>query len=428
MSLITLTSCRFAFLVAGVVWTLCFPHPAAAQGANSRITCASDNGQRVNCNANTQGGVRLVRQISGSPCQEGSTWGYDSRGIWVDRGCRAEFEILGGGSGRVMPLNQQGEQRRAQITGSGNSDRGKCTIEVVVDGVAEVEIRGDSGVLRNISGQTPQWRRFECTGPMPASAADFRFTGVDGRGRQQLVGDPRNGGVAVVRIEDPQGGSEGYTFDLTWSGGSGYNTGSGIGSGVGRGGDRRNEPSPDRYGQSTGQFSNDEALRVCQDAVRQQAAQRFNTSNITFQRSGLDGNQGRRDLVTGTFSIRRGASGRDETHRFSCALNLDNGRVGSVQIDSAPDGNYAPGYGNPNSPSNSPSMQQCERAIQDRIRRDGYESVEIQSINADNRSGRGDSIVGNARAARGNGFDTFDFSCVVNASNGSIRSVDVRRR
>jgi hypothetical protein len=61
------------------------------------ITCASDDGRRVYCEVDTRGGVRLVRQISGSPCQEGSTWGYDERGIWVDRGCRAEFEVSRGG-------------------------------------------------------------------------------------------------------------------------------------------------------------------------------------------------------------------------------------------------------------------------------------------------------------------------------------------
>jgi len=54
---------------------------------------------------------------------------------------------------------------------------------------------------------------------MPGNPANFRFSGVDGRGRQELVRDPRNGGVAVVRIEDRDNGSEGYTFDLTWSGG-----------------------------------------------------------------------------------------------------------------------------------------------------------------------------------------------------------------
>ena len=34
-----------------------------------------------------------------------------------------------------------------------------------------------------------------------------------------MIREPRNGGGAVVRIEDPDNGSEGYTFDLTWSGG-----------------------------------------------------------------------------------------------------------------------------------------------------------------------------------------------------------------
>src|SRR6185436_3218376 len=103
---------------------------------------------------------------------------------------------------------QPSDQRRATMRGGGG-DRGKCTLEVVVDGVAEVEIRGDTANLRTLSGQPAQWRRFECNGPIPNNPGDFRFSGVDGRGRQTLVRDPRNGGVAVVRIEDPQGGSEG---------------------------------------------------------------------------------------------------------------------------------------------------------------------------------------------------------------------------
>lgn len=107
--------------------------------------------------------------------------------------------------------------RRATTIGGIGGDRGKCTIEVVVDGAAEVEVRADTANLRNLAGQPPQWRRFECNAPLPANPVDFRFAGVDGRGRQQLVQDPRNDGVAVVRIEDPQSGSEAYTFDLFWS-------------------------------------------------------------------------------------------------------------------------------------------------------------------------------------------------------------------
>lgn len=107
--------------------------------------------------------------------------------------------------------------RNAAMIGGGDPGRGKCTIEVVVDGAAEVEIRGASAVLRNLAGQPAQWRRFQCNSVMPPNPAEFRFAGVDGRGRQDLVRDPRNGGAAVIRIEDPQSGSEGYTFDIFWS-------------------------------------------------------------------------------------------------------------------------------------------------------------------------------------------------------------------
>ena len=63
-------------------------------GGGNTITCASNNGKRVYCDADTRGrNVQLVRQISGSPCRQGETWGWDRRGIWVDRGCRAEFAI-----------------------------------------------------------------------------------------------------------------------------------------------------------------------------------------------------------------------------------------------------------------------------------------------------------------------------------------------
>jgi Protein of unknown function (DUF3011) len=63
-----------------------------ADGRN--VTCASDDGRRHYCPVNTRFGVEIVRQRSGSPCIEGRTWGFDRQGIWVDRGCRADF-VLG---------------------------------------------------------------------------------------------------------------------------------------------------------------------------------------------------------------------------------------------------------------------------------------------------------------------------------------------
>jgi hypothetical protein len=60
------------------------------------IYCASDDGRRHICAINTSGGnVRLVKQQSGSVCVQGRSWGFDRTGIWVDRGCRADFEVSG---------------------------------------------------------------------------------------------------------------------------------------------------------------------------------------------------------------------------------------------------------------------------------------------------------------------------------------------
>ena len=54
------------------------------------ISCSSDDGHRHYCPADTRGEVRVVKQNSDSPCQQGYSWGSDDRGIWVDHGCRAD--------------------------------------------------------------------------------------------------------------------------------------------------------------------------------------------------------------------------------------------------------------------------------------------------------------------------------------------------
>ncbi len=120
-----------------------------------------------------------------------------------------------------LPVLAQIESRQADIRG-GDRDRGKCTIEVDVDGSAEVVLSGSTGRLRTLSGQPAHWRRLECTDSLPRNPIDFRFRGIDGRGHVELVRDPSdNRGVAVVHIDDYKGGREGYTFDLEWRGSSG---------------------------------------------------------------------------------------------------------------------------------------------------------------------------------------------------------------
>ncbi|HEX4578143.1 MAG TPA: DUF3011 domain-containing protein [Edaphobacter sp.] len=67
------------------------------------INCSSNDGRRNWCAIGNRRDVQLVRQISGSPCVRGNTWGIDNRGLWVDKGCRADFAIGGGGGYRPPP-------------------------------------------------------------------------------------------------------------------------------------------------------------------------------------------------------------------------------------------------------------------------------------------------------------------------------------
>ncbi|MBK6435774.1 MAG: DUF3011 domain-containing protein [Rhodanobacteraceae bacterium] len=67
-------------------------------GINS-IRCESYNNRYQQCPIDTRGGVELVQQHSRGACTAGQTWGYEHGFIWVDRGCRGQFELGGRGYG-----------------------------------------------------------------------------------------------------------------------------------------------------------------------------------------------------------------------------------------------------------------------------------------------------------------------------------------
>jgi hypothetical protein len=87
-----------ALAVLGFAAVLATPRTATAQSGRE-IVCESLNGKFDYCAANTRGSVRLVRQLSDTKCILDRTWGFDERGVWVDRGCRGRFAIGGSGGG-----------------------------------------------------------------------------------------------------------------------------------------------------------------------------------------------------------------------------------------------------------------------------------------------------------------------------------------
>jgi hypothetical protein len=67
--------------------------PGYGDGYAQTVRCESIDGRSRECSADVRRGVRLSRQLSDTRCVEGQNWGWDRRGIWVTRGCRAEFEV-----------------------------------------------------------------------------------------------------------------------------------------------------------------------------------------------------------------------------------------------------------------------------------------------------------------------------------------------
>ena len=248
------------------------------------------------------------------------------------------------GFAAMLPA-QSTQTMRANIRGGSTGDVGKCTIEVEVDGVADVEVRGDTGYLRTLQGQPSTWRRFECTSAMPRNPVDFRFKGIDGRGDVRLMREPGSAGAAVVRIDDNKGGREGYTFDLEWRGGAyagndpyyrndTYNRNDPYRNDTynrNRSADpyNRNDPYYDNQrSRSRDEYQdNAAAVGLCREAVRVRARGDYGVRNPAFVGANVDDMRGARDRVIGSFEGNRG-----ERYDYSCTVNTNNGRINAVDI------------------------------------------------------------------------------------------------
>jgi hypothetical protein len=66
-------------------------------GSDQVVSCSSDNMRRNYCNIGPNRGVRLIRQRSDARCEEGRSFGSSGNQMWVDRGCRGDFEVIGRG-------------------------------------------------------------------------------------------------------------------------------------------------------------------------------------------------------------------------------------------------------------------------------------------------------------------------------------------
>jgi Protein of unknown function (DUF3011) len=112
------------------------------------VLCESNGSARKHCPADTRGGVRLSRQVSTAPCREGSTWGYDDRGVWVSNGCRAEFQLssaYGATSSGMGPTIMIPSGTQLAVRTNENIDSAQASVGQTFSGVMTEDVRDGSG-------------------------------------------------------------------------------------------------------------------------------------------------------------------------------------------------------------------------------------------------------------------------------------------
>ncbi|WP_445144512.1 DUF3011 domain-containing protein [Dyella sp. Tek66A03] len=70
-------------------------HPGPDWDREIRFQCESNDKQQQFCQVDVgrHGRVHLLQQLSGTPCEEGYSWGWNRAGVWVTRGCRGLFSV-----------------------------------------------------------------------------------------------------------------------------------------------------------------------------------------------------------------------------------------------------------------------------------------------------------------------------------------------
>ncbi len=217
----------------------------------------------------------------------------------------------------TLPLSANTESIRATI-GGGGGESGRCSVQVTVDGSAEVEISGDMGSLRTTGGAPAAWRSFHCTSPIPVNPQNFGIGRLAGRGSIRLTQDPRRtGGRVVIRIDDPQRGAGAYSFELQWNGrGAGWPP---------------PPPFPSKPGWSgaPGGSHGAKAVDNCKDAVANRL-HREGYRHIGFEHATPSSGYGTGGVVTGGVNGSRGYDLR--RFSFSCSVEFGSGRVRTVDV------------------------------------------------------------------------------------------------
>ncbi len=130
---------KYALTAAAAVTALALAS-SPAEARTQVITCGSGGYSYNYCPVDTRGGVDVYRQKSSSPCDYGSTWGYDRRGIWVDQGCRAEFIV---GAGHAGDGRDRDDDYYPDSGGGGDIGAGEAIGAIIALGIIAAILEDD---------------------------------------------------------------------------------------------------------------------------------------------------------------------------------------------------------------------------------------------------------------------------------------------
>jgi hypothetical protein len=82
-------------------------------GQTFTFYCASPDYKYRECQLPVDGRARLTKKKSDARCVEGRDWGQRRDRVWVDNGCRANFEVVRSGGGGNN--GNSGQQQRAEV-------------------------------------------------------------------------------------------------------------------------------------------------------------------------------------------------------------------------------------------------------------------------------------------------------------------------
>lgn len=114
-------------MAAAAAYAQPYAQPVANGANGSIVTCESLNNIRHTCRVDTMSGVTLSRRLSDNACVRGQSWGVNRRGIWVDKGCRAEF-LIGNTNGTYSANGTYTGGGRSIICESGGSKH-RCSAD-----------------------------------------------------------------------------------------------------------------------------------------------------------------------------------------------------------------------------------------------------------------------------------------------------------